>query len=183
MPRWVTGRKCPYRKPARRSPTAFRDPQLRDGFWGLRCPGIRGGAVLGLLQRERNVRALPGCATFRCVGRCDRRALATAPWMLRWGRPTRPKEMHLRASVAHKPNRFCDRFDCATMNSVEARESDSRHPPQRAEVCQTNGTSLSTSRIVLAVALLANRLLAVAWSSGPGVLGCHRPPRRASVPE
>jgi hypothetical protein len=42
-------------------------------------------------------------------------------------------------------------------------------------VCQTNGTSLSTSRMVLAVALLANRLSAVAWSSGPGVLGCRRP--------
>jgi hypothetical protein len=29
--------------------------------------------------------------------------------------------------------------------------------------------------MVLAVALLANRLSAVAWSSGPGVLGCRRP--------
>ena len=58
--------------------------------------------------------------------RWHRCAQARFPSRQRWGRPDARKLSHLDASVAitdaRKPNRPCDRFDCATTKSVDARD-------------------------------------------------------------
>ena len=94
----------------------------------------------------------------------------------RWGRPTRAKKMHHRRRVARKPDHICDRLDCAAMDSVIARDSDSRHTSHRAEVCHQTWGARDLLEIASVCANAHNGFMD-SWASPGSRCPPHQEPR------